>query len=114
MATEIIHPTKNIFPSINAINIKLTQTVLEKNFTVKHKGKFYYVGYLNSDKPILGLINRDTWEIYDKEGEELNVYIFKDTTKEEKKQIEKNARLYYNLISFCIRHFEDYKSKLEV
>lgn len=96
------------------IKIKLTQTVLEKNFTVEHKGKTYYVGYLNSDGQILGLSNRDTWEIYDEEGEELNAYIFKDTTKKEKKQIEKTAKLYYKLIDFCIKHFDDYKPELNI
>ena len=93
--------------------IKLTQTVLEKNFTVKHKERFYYVSYLNSDKPILGLINRDTWEICDEEGEELNTYILKDTTKEEKQQIKKNTKLANRLIGFCIRHFSDYKPEID-
>jgi len=57
--------------------------VLERHFTIRHKERFYYVSYLNSDKPILGLINRDAWEICDEEGEELNTYILKDTIKEE-------------------------------
>jgi len=60
------------------------------------------------------LTNRDTWEIYDEEGEELNVYIFNDTTKEEKEQIRKNRILANKLIDFCIRHFDDYKPKLNV
>ena len=88
--------------------------MLERHFTIKHKEGFYYVSYLNSDGPILGLINRDTWEIYDEEGEELNVYIFNDTTKEEKEQIRKNRILANKLIDFCIRHFDDYKPKLNV
>ena len=91
------------------IKIKITQTVLEKNFTVEYKRKIYYVGYLNSDGQVLGLINRDNWDVYDEEGEELNIYIFKDTTEEEKKQIEKNGKLYSKLIQFCIKHFNDYK-----
>lgn len=91
--------------------MKLTQTVLEKNFTVEHNKKTYYISYLDSDGPILGLINRDTWDIYDEDGEELNVYILENTTEEEKKQIEKTATLYYKLVNFCIRHFNDYKTK---
>ena len=87
--------------------------MLERHFTIKHKEGFYYVSYLNSDGPILGLINRDTWEVYDEEGEELNIYILKDTAKEEKRQIEKNARLFSKLISFCIRHFDDYKPEMD-
>ncbi|MBI2656938.1 hypothetical protein HYX03_04315 [Candidatus Woesearchaeota archaeon] len=93
--------------------IKLIQSVLERHFTVKHKGKFYYACYLNSDKPVLGLINRDTWEVYDEEGEELNIYIFKDIPKKELRQITKNGKLYSNLISFCIRHFDDYEPKID-
>ena len=76
---------------------------------MKHKGKFYYIDYLSSDGQILGLINRDTWEIC---GEELNTYILKDTTKEEKQQIKKNTKLANKLIYFCIRHFEDYNPEL--
>ena len=85
--------------------------MLERHFTVKHKEGFYYVSYLNSDKPILGLINRNTWEILDEELEELCLCEFQNDTKEEKEQIEKNVKLYNNLISFCIRHFNDYKPK---
>ena len=88
--------------------------MLERHFTVKHKERFYYVSYLNSDKPILGLINRDTWEICDEEGEELNTHILKDTTKEEKHQIKNNTKLASKLIELCIRHFNDYKPKLSV
>ena len=79
---------------------------------MEHKGKFYYVGYLGSDRQILGLINRDTWEILDEELEELCVCEFQNDTKEEKEQIKKNIKLANNLISFCINHFNDYKPKL--
>ena len=68
---------------------------MEKSFTVKHKGKFYYAGYLNSDKPILGLINRATWEAIDEEWEEIG-----------------DEKLKQKLISFCINHFDDYKPEL--
>ena len=68
---------------------------MEKNFTVKHKRKFYYVGYLNSDGPILGLINRATWEAIDEEWEEIE-----------------DEKLKQKLFSFCIKHFNDYKPKI--
>ena len=89
----------------------MTQTVLEKNFTVEHKGRTYNVNFLDSDGQVLGLLNRDIWDIYDEEGEELNIYVFKDTTKKELKQIEKNLRLHYKLINFCTKHFNDYNPK---
>jgi len=92
--------------------MKLTQSILERNFTVQHKGKTYHVNYLNSDGQILGLINRDYWEIVDEDGEELNIYIFKNTTKKEMKQIDKNVKLMNKLITFCIKHFNNYQPKL--
>jgi len=82
---------------------------LERNFTVGHKGKIYYVSYMNSDRQILGLINRDTWEILDEELEELCVCGFQDGAKEEKEQIKKNRKLANRLINFCVKHFNDYK-----
>jgi len=85
------------------------QSTLQKFFTVKHQGKIYYVDYLNSSGQILGLLNRDYWEVLDEELEELNIYVYSDTTKKELKQIEKNTKLYRKLIKFCIRHFDDYK-----
>jgi len=89
--------------------MKLIQSILERSFHVKHRGKTYYVSYLNSDGQILGLSNRDYWEILDEELEELDIYVFNDTTKKELKQIKKNVKLYNKLINFCIKHFEDYQ-----
>ena len=97
-----------------ATKLKLTQTILEKNFTIKHNGKTYYVGYLNSDGQILGLINRDNWEVYDEAGEELGICLFKGAKSKEKEQIKKNRRLYYKLIKYCIRHFNVYKPNISL
>lgn len=75
--------------------MKLIKSVIEKNFTVEHKGKTYYVGYLNSDGQILGLSNRFHWEVYDEELE--SVY----------------NNLANALIRFCIKHFNDYQPDYE-
>ena len=75
--------------------MKLENSVLQKSFTVKHKGKTYYVDYLNSDGQILGLSNGDYWEVLDEELDEIDVY--------------ENRKLIKQLIKFCIRHFNDYK-----
>jgi len=91
--------------------MKLTQSVIQKYFTVTHKGKTYYVDYINSDDRIM-LGNRNYWQVLDEELEELNIYIFKNTTKKEKQQITKNRKLYLKLINFCIKHFNDYKPNL--
>ncbi len=91
--------------------MKLTQSTIQKYFTVEYKGKIYYVDYINSDNQIL-LGNRDYWEVLDEEIEELNIYVFKDTTKKELKQIDKNVKLTNKLVKFCIKHFEDYKPNI--
>jgi len=57
---------------------------------VEHKGKIYYVGFINSDDEIM-LGNRDYWEIMDEEWEEIE-----------------DDKLTAKLIKFCIRHFNDY------
>ena len=89
--------------------MKLTQSTIQKYFTVTHKGKTYYVDYANSDGQTLLLSNRNYWEILDEELEELDIYIHNDTTKKELKQIDKNTKLYRKLIKFCIKHFNDYQ-----
>jgi len=71
--------------------MNLTQSTLQKCFTVEHKCKIYYVDYLNSDGQILG-INRNCWEVIDEEWEEIE-----------------DNKLKLKLINFCIRHFNDYK-----
>jgi hypothetical protein len=74
--------------------MKITKNTLNRCFTIEHKGKEYYIDYLNSDGQILGLSNRDYWEIMDADWEEIE-----------------DERLKQNLISFCIKHFDDYKPK---
>ena len=82
--------------------MKLIQSTIQKNFVVKYKNKTYYVDFMDSDG-YCGFV-RPGWEVLDEEFEELDVYIHKDTTKRELKQIKKNARLYNRLINFCIKH----------
>lgn len=83
-----------------------------KHFTIEYKGKTYYVEYANSDGYAAYLSNRFDWEILDEELEELCLCEFQDDKKEEKQQIKKNIKLTNNLITFCIRHFDDYKPKI--
>ena len=92
--------------------MKLTQSTIQKYFTVEHKGKIYYVDYINSDDQIL-LGNRYYWEVLDEEQEELCICEFKNAAKKEKEQIKKNRRLYNKLIDFCIKHFDDYKPRID-
>ena len=97
---------------LKAIKVKLQQSILNKTFIINHKGKDYCVDYLNSDGHTLGLLNRDCWEVTDESRENVNIYLFKDSTKKQKEEVNKNIRLVRELISFCIKHFDDYKFKL--
>nr|MBI4156883.1 hypothetical protein [Candidatus Woesearchaeota archaeon] len=67
---------------------------MQRNFTIKHKNKTYYIDYLNSDGQILGLNNRDYWEVIDEEWGEIE-----------------DNKLKQMLINFCIRHFNNYNPK---
>lgn len=84
--------------------MKLTQSTIQKFFTVTHKGKTYYIDYINSDDAIM-IGNRDYWEVLDEELEEISPYLIGKSNK----QAEKNAKLYYKLVEFCKKHFNDYK-----
>ena len=91
--------------------MKIIQSTLERNFTVKHKGKTYYVDYLNSDGQILGLSNRDYWEVYNENLEELPEHKIKDNKVITNK---KELKLKNKLIKFCKNHFSDYKPEVNV
>ena len=78
-----------------AIKIKITKNTLNRCFTVEHKGKEYYVDFLRSDGQILDL-NRNYWEVTDEEWYEIE-----------------DEKLKQKLISFCIRHFNNYKPRIK-
>ncbi|MBU0977303.1 MAG: hypothetical protein KKD18_02710 [Nanoarchaeota archaeon] len=90
--------------------MELKQTVIQKTFTVMHDEKCYCVDYINSDGQILGLINRNNWEISCEDSEELQLYLFKGSTKKEKEEVEANLKLADELIDFCIKNFNNYNT----
>ena len=71
-------------------------------------GKDYYVDYINSDGQTIALLNRDNWMIYDKDGEELQIYLFNKDNKKQKEKIKKKIALAEKLIEHCIKHFSDF------
>ncbi len=77
--------------------MKILQNTLQRSFQINRKNKTYYVDYLNSDGQILGLSNRDYWEIIDEDWDEIE-----------------DNKLKSKLIRFCIRHFNDYKPNLSL
>ena len=92
--------------------MKLQQSILNRTFIVNYKGKDYHVDYLNSDGQVLGLINRNYWEVTDEDNESVNIYTFKGDSKKRREETKKNMILVRKLINFCIKHFEDYGPKL--
>lgn len=92
--------------------MKLIQTAVEKDFFVEHGGKLYQVNYLSSDGQILGLLNRDEWEITCEDHESLGIYEFTDMKPKEKAKVRKNQILADKLIDFCIKHFKDYTPEI--
>ncbi|MBU1989093.1 MAG: hypothetical protein KKD94_06470 [Nanoarchaeota archaeon] len=74
--------------------MKLTQTVIQKSFTITHKGKTYYINYIESDG-YTGFLHPG-WEVIDEGSEELN-----------------NEKLCLKLIKFCRKHFNDFKPNYE-
>jgi len=88
--------------------MEIEQSTLQRTFVIKHRGKNYYVNYLNSDGQILGLINRNNWEIFNENSEELQIYIFKGQSKKDVEKIKKNVKLFDKLVGYCIKHFNDY------
>ncbi len=89
--------------------MKITQFTIQRTFFVQHNGKIYYVDYLNSDGHILGLLNRNNWEIYNEDSNELNIYSFKGDSKKKEKETNDNRKLFIRLVNFCIKHFDNYQ-----
>ncbi len=64
----------------------------------------------SADGHTLALMNRSNWEVLeerDDDTEELNVYVFKTSTRKERKRVAKNALLKEELVKFCIENWEN-------
>jgi len=81
--------------------MKLDGQSISKTFLVKHKEKTYCINYFYSDYGALEEINRDAWEITDEDGEMLQIFLFKNDSKEKIEEIKKNQELQNKLIDFC-------------
>ncbi len=88
--------------------MKIEQTTIQKTFSVKYLGKLYCVDYVNSDGQTLALLNRNNWEIYDEDRKELQIYLFKKSSKKEKEMVKKNMTTARKLINYCVKHFNDF------
>ena len=98
--------------TINETAMRITQTTVQKTFTVEHKGEVYRVDYLNSDGQILGLINRENFEVSTEDGEEFNDYVFSDASQKERAEAQERAGIIRELILHVMEHFNDFDAKL--
>ena len=83
---------------------------ISRNWTILHEGRRFYVNYTESDGQTLGLLNRDNWEVLedtDDSTEELNVYVFKEDTPEQREKAQENALLKDKVIRFCIENWDN-------
>ena len=90
--------------------MQLEANQISRDWTILHKGRRFYVNYTDSDTHTLALMNRSNWEVLeerDDDTEELNVCVFKSSTRKERKCAEKNARLKEQLVKFCIENWDN-------
>lgn len=68
------------------------------------------MNFTESDGQTLMLCNRHNWQIHEENKnsiEELNAYVFNDSSSEEQEQAEENARVIDKLVTFCIRNWDN-------
>jgi hypothetical protein len=83
---------------------------MSRDWTILHNGRKFYINFTDSDSQTLALLNRDNWEIFeetDDGSQELDVYIFKNSTPQQKEIAEENIRLAEELIKFCIKNWDN-------
>jgi len=89
--------------------MKIKQNTISRDCTVSHEGRRFFVNFTDSDGQTLALCNRENWQIEEEteDGiEELNAYVFKGSSPEEKEQADENAKMMDKLIEFCLGHWE--------
>jgi hypothetical protein len=101
--------------------MRLETNQISRDWTILHDSRKFYVNYTDSDGQTLALCNRNNWEVWeetDDDVEELNEFVFKDDTPEERARAEKNSLLKERLIRFCIENWDNHfmqeiKAKLQ-
>jgi len=83
---------------------------ISRDWAILHRSRKFHVNFTDSDSQTLALLNRDNWEIWEETAdgtEEFDVYIFKNSTPQQKKIAEENIRLAEELIKFCIKNWDN-------
>ena len=90
--------------------MKIEQNIISRDWTVLYKGRRFFVNVTESDGQTLALLNRENWQIHEEtdEGtEEVHPYVLGESSPEEQRRADENARLIDELIGFCIRNWDD-------
>jgi hypothetical protein len=90
--------------------MEIEQNTISRDWTVIHEGRTFYVNLTESDGQTLALCNRGNWNVLEETEtgtEELDCYVFSDSTPEQKRHAEENAWLIDKLIAFCIRNWNN-------
>ena len=67
-----------------------------------------FTNYVASDEQASVSFNRNNWEVYDEDHNELDIYTFYEDDKKRLKEVKKNQLLADKLIAFCIKRFNEY------
>ena len=90
--------------------MRLEVNQISRDWTILHHGRKFYVNYTESDGQTLALCNRDNWEVWEQtdEGtEELDIYVFKNDSKEKRRKAEENFEIMKKLIKFGIENWDN-------
>lgn len=90
--------------------MQLETNQISRDWTILHNGRKFYVNLTESDSHTLALCNRDNWEVREETDdgvEELNEFVFKDDTPQERAKAKENSLLKERLIRFCIESWDN-------
>ena len=90
--------------------MQLETNQISRGWTVLYDGRRFYVNYTESDGHTLALCNRDNWEVLEETDdgpEELDIYVFRDDSKEKRKKAKENFELMKKLIRFCVQSWDN-------
>ena len=92
------------------LKMQLETNQISRGWTILHSGRKFYVNLTESDGQTLALCNRDNWEVWEETDdgtEELNEFVFRDDTAEERAKAKENSLLKERLIRFCIENWDN-------
>lgn len=90
--------------------MKIEQNTISRDWKVCYLDRKFLVSFVQSDGLTLALCNRDNWEIWEETNEgtqELDIYVFNDSTSARRKAAHENAAIAQKLIRFCVINWDN-------